>query len=163
MKVYFASDHAGFETKNQLLAYVRDELKCEVEDCGAFVNDPQDDYPGIVAEAARKLSQDVAAGRNSRAIVAGASGQGEAIVANRFNGVRCALYYGDPGNSQVDASGKRLDIISGSREHNDANALSLGLRFLSFAQAKDVVARWLSTPFSGEERHARRIAQIDNL
>jgi ribose 5-phosphate isomerase B len=163
MKVYFASDHAGFDTKNQLLAYVRDELKYEVEDCGAFVNDPQDDYPGIIAEAARKLSQDVAAGKDSRAIVAGASGQGEAIVANRFTGVRCALYYGDPGNSQVDASGKRLDIISGSREHNNANALSLGLRFLSFDQAKDVVARWLTTPFSGEERHARRITQIDNL
>ena len=163
MKVYFASDHAGFDTKNQLLAYVRDELKYEVEDCGAFVNDPQDDYPGIIAEAARKLSQDVTAGKDSRAIVAGASGQGEAIVANRCPGVRCALYYGDPGNSQVDASGKRLDIISGSREHNNANALSLGLRFLSFDQAKDVVARWLTTPFSGEERHARRITQIDNL
>jgi ribose 5-phosphate isomerase B len=163
MKVYFASDHAGFDTKNQLLAFVRDELKYEVEDCGAFVNDPQDDYPGIIATAARKLSEDVAAGRDSRAIVAGASGQGEAIVANRFRGVRCALYYGDPGNSQVDASGKRLDIISGSREHNNSNALSLGLRFLTFDRAKDVVTRWLSTPFSGGERHARRIAQIDTL
>ena len=100
MKVYFASDHAGFDAKNKLVEYVRDQLKCEVEDCGALVNDPQDDYPGIIAVAAKKLSEDVAAGKDSRAIVAGASGQGEAIVANRFKGVRCALYYGDPGNEQ---------------------------------------------------------------
>lgn len=163
MKVYFASDHAGFETKNRLLEYVRDQLNCEVEDCGAFVNDPQDDYPGIIAAAVKKLSDDVAVGKDSRAIVAGASGQGEAIVANRFKGVRCALYYGDPGNHQVDASGKQLDILTGSREHNNSNALSLGLRFLSFDQAKDAVARWLAAPFPGEARHARRIAQIDDL
>ena len=73
MKVYFASDHAGFETKNRLVAYVRDQLGYEVEDCGALVNDPQDDYPRLIAIAARKLSQDVAAGKDSRAIVAGAS------------------------------------------------------------------------------------------
>jgi len=163
MKVYFASDHAGFDTKNRLVAYVRDQLGHEVEDCGAHVNDPQDDYPAIIALAARKLSQDVAAGRVSRAIVAGGSGQGEAIVANRFPGVRCALYYGDPGNAQVDASGKSLDILASTREHNDANALSLGLRFLTLDQAKAAVARWLAAPFPGEPRHARRIAQIDDL
>ena len=163
MKVYFAADHAGFETKNHLVAYVRDELRCEVEDCGAFVDDPQDDYPAIVAVAARKLSEDVAAGKDSRAIVAGGSGQGEAIVANRFEGVRCALYYGDPGAQQVDASGKRLDILASTREHNDANALSLGLRFLSLDEAKAAVARWLAAPFPGEARHARRIAQIDQV
>lgn len=163
MKVYFASDHAGFETKNKLVDYVRDQLGYEVEDCGAFVDDPQDDYPGIIAGAARKLAADVAAGKDSRAIVAGASGQGEAIVANRFKGVRCALFYGDPGQDQVDASGKRLDILTSTREHNNANALSLGLRFLTFDQAKDAVARWLVAPFPGEARHARRIAQIDQL
>lgn len=163
MRVYFASDHAGFDTKNSLVAFVRDELGHEVEDCGAFVNDPQDDYPEIVAAAARKLADDVAAGRDSRAIVAGGSGQGEAIVANRFKGVRCALYYGDPGAQQVDASGRQLDILSSTREHNDANALSLGLRFLTLEQAKAAVARWLAAPFPGEARHARRIAQIDEV
>lgn len=161
--IYFASDHAGFETKNKLLEYVRDQLGYEVEDCGAFVNDPQDDYPGIIATAIRKLSEDVAAGKDSRAIVAGASGQGEAIVANRFKGVRCALYYGDPGNGQIDASGKPLDILTGSREHNNANALSLGLRFLTFDQAKDAVTQWLAAPFLGDERHVRRITRIDDL
>ena len=163
MKVYFASDHAGFDAKNKLVEYVRDRLKCEVEDCGALVNDPQDDYPAIIAVAARKLSQDVAAGKDSRAIVAGASGQGEAIVANRFEGVRCALYYGNPGNEQVDASGKHLDILVSTREHNNANALSLGLRFLTLEQAKAAVTRWLEAPFPGEARHARRIAQIDQV
>jgi ribose 5-phosphate isomerase B len=163
MKVYFASDHAGFETKNKLFAYVRDQLGYDVEDCGALTNDPQDDYPGIIAVAARKLAADVAAGKDSRAIVAGASGQGEAIVANRFKGVRCALYYGDPGHEQVDASGKHLDILASTREHNNANALSLGLRFLTFDQAKDAVTRWLATPFPGEARHARRITQIDEV
>jgi ribose 5-phosphate isomerase B len=163
MKVYVASDHAGFETKTKLVDYIRDQLKYDVEDCGAFVNDPQDDYPAIIAVAAKKLSDDVAAGKDSRAIVAGASGQGEAIVANRFKGVRCALYYGDPGNQQVDASGKTLDILMSTREHNNANALSLGLRFLSLEQAKDAVTRWLGAPFPGEARHARRITQIDQL
>ncbi|MBN9533848.1 MAG: RpiB/LacA/LacB family sugar-phosphate isomerase [Alphaproteobacteria bacterium] len=163
MKVYFAADHAGFETKNKLVEYVRDQLNYEVEDCGALVNDPQDDYPAIIATAAKKLSEDVAAGKDSRAIVAGGSGQGEAIVANRFKGVRCALYYGDPGNKQVDASGKYLDILVSTREHNNANALSLGLRFLTLDQAKSAVARWLAAPFSGEARHARRITQIDRV
>jgi ribose 5-phosphate isomerase B len=163
MKVYFASDHAGFEAKNRLIEYVRDHFNCEVEDCGALVNDPQDDYLGIIAVAARKLSEDVAAGKDSRAIVAGASGQGEAIVANRFEGVRCALYYGDPGDEQMDASGKKLDILMSTREHNDANALSLGLRFLTLDQAKQAVTRWLAAPFSGEARHARRITQIDQV
>jgi ribose 5-phosphate isomerase B len=163
MKVYFASDHAGFETKNRLVDYVRDQLGHEVEDCGALVDDPEDDYPEIIAIAARKLSEDIAAGRDSRAIVAGASGQGEAIVANRFKGVRCALYYGDPGHEQIDASGRRLDILASTREHNNANALSLGLRFLSLDQAKDAITRWLAAPFPGEARHARRIAQIDQV
>src|SRR5271154_2082777 len=121
MKIYFASDHAGFDTKNQLVEYVRG-LGYDVEDCGALTNDPQDDYPEIIATAARKLSEDVGVGKDSRAIVAGASGQGEAIVANRFSGVRCALYYGDPGHEQVDASGKHLDILMSTREHNNANA-----------------------------------------
>jgi ribose 5-phosphate isomerase B len=163
MKVYFASDHAGFDTKNELVEYVRDQLECDVDDCGAFVDDPQDDYPEIIAFAARKLADDVAAGKDSRAIVAGASGQGEAMVANRFKGVRCALYYGDPGRDQMDASGKHLDILMSTREHNNANALSLGLRFLTLDQAKDAVRRWLAAPFPGEARHARRITQIDQV
>lgn len=163
MKVYFASDHGGFEIKNQLLAFVRDELGHETEDCGALEYVETDDYPEIIANAARKLSADALAGKDSRAIVAGASGQGEAIVANRFKGVRCALYYGRALREQTDAGGKKLDILASSRDHNDANALSLALRFLTLDEAKEAVEQWLSIPFSGEERHARRIKHIDEV
>jgi ribose 5-phosphate isomerase B len=163
MKIYIATDHAGFDIKNQLVAYLRDELGHDVEDCGAHTFDKDDDYPAIIASAARKLSEDVQAGRESRAIVAGASGQGEAIVANRFKGVRCALYYGKAPVMQTDAAGKQLDMLASTREHNDANALSLGLRFLTLEEAKEASKYWLSKPFSGEERHARRIRQIDEI
>jgi ribose 5-phosphate isomerase B len=163
MKVYFAADHAGFEIKNQLLAFVQGELGHEVEDCGAFSLDKHDDYPAIIACAAKKLSADALAGKDSRAIVAGASGQGEAMVANRFRGVRCALYYGQASTRQTDMSGRSLDIITSVREHNNANALSLGLRFLGFDEAREAVRAFLSTPFSGEERHVRRVKQIDKM
>ena len=167
MKIYFAADHAGFELKNTLLAFVRDlhaqagELKYEVEDCGAFVNDPADDYPEIIARAARKLSADATNGLDSRAVIIGASGQGEAIVANRFKGVRCALYYGKPSREQTDMSGKQLSMLASTREHNNANALSLGARFLDADEAKEALKDWLSRGFSGEERHQRRIEKID--
>jgi len=161
MKIFFGADHAGFELKAILLEHAR-VLGHVTEDCGAFSFDANDDYPAFVAAAARKLSADVLGGIESRAIVIGASGQGEAIVANRFRGVRCALYYGAAGE-QTDAAGKKLDMLSSSREHNDANALSLGARFLTVDDAKRAVEMWLATPFSGEERHSRRITQIDQL
>ena len=161
MTVYFASDHAGYELKSALVEYVR-ALGHDVEDCGARVFDAGDDYPEIIARAARKLSADALAGRDSRAIVIGASGQGEAMVANRFRGVRCALYYGSA-KQQKDMSGKALDMIASVRGHNSANALSLGARFLSADEAKKAVEKWLKTDFSGDERHARRIKQIDEV
>lgn len=162
MKIYFASDHGGFEIKNTLVEFVR-TLGVEVEDCGAYENNPSDDYPEIIARAARKLSEDSLRGLDNRAIIAGGSGQGEAMAANRFKGVRCAVYYGEATRLQTDKSGKQLDMLTSTREHNNANALSLGLRFLTLEEAKTVVQQWLSTPFPGDERHARRIAQLDNL
>lgn len=160
MKIYLATDHAGFELKNVLVAYLT-SLGHEVDDCGAHEYDVADDYPGLIAGAARKLSADTAQGLGSRAIVIGASGQGEAMVANRFKGVRCALYYGAPKSSQVDAAGRELNMLQSTRIHNNANALSLGARFLSEEQAKEAISLWLSTVFSNEERHARRVLQID--
>ncbi len=150
MRVYFATDHGGFLLKNALTEYVRG-LGYEVEDCGAHELDPDDDYTEIIARAAGALSKDIAVGKESRAIILGRSGQGEAMVANRFSGVRCALYYG-----------ARLEMIAQTRAHNDANALSLGADFLSEEDAREAVRAFLETPFSGEERHARRIAQIDD-
>jgi ribose 5-phosphate isomerase B len=162
MKVYFATDHAGFEMKNALVAFVR-ELGHEVEDCGALVHDESDDYPEYIAIAARKLSADAAAGLDSRAILLGGSGQAEAMVANRFKGVRAAVYYGQPRTNQTDAAGRELDIVASTREHNDANAFSIGARFINIEEAKVVVRIWLERPFTDSGRHARRIKQIDQV
>jgi ribose 5-phosphate isomerase B len=162
MKIYFAADHAGLDLKNKVLVFARDVLGHEVEDCGAFIDNTNDDYPEIIAKAAQKLSDDARAGRESRAIIAGGSGQGEAMVANRYKGVRCGIYYGE-GGTQTDAKGRSLDVIASMREHNNANALSLGARFISEEQAKEAVRRFLEIPFSKEDRHMRRIVQIDEL
>jgi ribose 5-phosphate isomerase B len=160
MNVYLATDHAGFETKNALVAFLKSK-GYDAIDCGPFAYDKDDDYPELIAIAARKLQEDVRQGIDSRAIVMGASGQGEAMVANRFRGVRCALYYGAPQTSQTDAAGKQLNMIQSVREHNNANCLSLGARFLSQEDIEQVVLEWLSIDFPREERHARRIDQID--
>jgi len=146
MKVFFASDHAGFALKAELISFVRDELGFEVEDCGAYEMDERDDYPEIIIRAAQQVSAKLEA---SRAIVLGGSGGGEAIVANRFSGVRATVYYGGD-----------LEIVRLSREHNDANVLSLGARFINEEEAKSAVRLWLDTPFSGEERHVRRLEKI---
>lgn len=161
MKVYFAADHAGLELKKMLIEFARTELGYEVEDRGAFELDPSDDYPELIACAARALSQDAAQGIESRAILLGASGQGEAMAANRFKGVRCALYYGPAVHSQTDAAGKELDMLASTREHNNANALSLAARFIAPDEAKTVVKKWLETAFPGDERHVRRVGRLD--
>lgn len=147
MKVYFATDHAGFDLKNELLLFVGDELGYSIEDCGAFTHNEEDDYPDFIRSAAEKVAQDP---EGAKAIVLGGSGQGEAMCANRIQGVRAAVYYG--GNPEV----LRL-----SREHNNANVLSLGVRFLGSDEAKTAVRNWLSAGFTAEERHVRRIAKLD--
>lgn len=147
MKIYFASDHAGYEMKNELLKFVTN-FGYETEDCGAYELNPKDDYPEFVKKAAQAVSE---APEASRAIVLGGSGQGEDMVADKFPGVRSAVYYG--GN---------LEVVKLSREHNDANVLSLGARFLSLDEAKEAVRLWLETPFSNDERHQRRINEIEN-
>lgn len=147
MKIYIATDHAGYELKEKLLPFLRDELSHEVVDLGAETYNPDDDYPPYIKKAATAVAEDP----DARAIILGGSGQGEAMVANRFKGVRATVYYGGP-----------KDIITLSREHNDANVLSLGARFVSEEEAKEVVSLWLQTSFSGDERHVRRIKQIDN-
>lgn len=162
MKIYFAADHAGFDLKNTLMNFVRGELGYEVEDCGAFEKDPNDDYPEIVAGACRMIVRDAEEGIESRGIILGASGQGEAMAANRFNGVRAAVYYGATG-LQTDQSGMSLDMLSSIRGHNDSNVLSLGARFLSENDAKRAVQAWIEAPFTGDERHVRRIGNLDTL
>ncbi len=146
MTIYFGTDHAGFSLKNELLAFVRDELGYEVIDCGAFEENGDDDYPDFVGGAAQAVSENP---EECRAIVLGGSGQGEAMCANRYPHVRAVVYYGGS-----------EDIITLSREHNDANVLSLGARFLTGDEAREAVRRWLSTEFSEEERHVRRIEKL---
>ena len=101
----------------------------------------------FIKRAAEAVSIDP---ENTRAIILGGSGQGEMIVANKFPNVRAVEYYEN-----------NLEIIKLSREHNDANILSLGARFIDLEEAKKAVKLWLETPFSNEERHKRRIKQID--
>jgi len=154
MKVIFAADHAGFDLKEKLVPFVK-ELGFEVEDVGAHDLQAEDDYPDMVALAARLVSIDP---QNVKAIVLGGSGQGEAIVANRFPHVRAVVF-----NGQFHPDDGRLipkEIIL-AREHNDANILALGARFLNEEEAKSAVKTWLLTPFSNEERHRRRIEKIE--
>ncbi len=156
--IYFASDHAGFALKATLVAFVRDVLGYTVVDCGASTYEQNDDYPDFIARAAAYISREP----TSRAIILGGSGQGEAMVANRYAHVRATVFYGEPAVMQMDAVGEELTIIKASRIHNDANVLSLGARFLSDDAAKVAVSEWLSTPFSGDERHVRRIKKFTN-
>lgn len=144
MTVFFASDHAGFELKGTLLAFVK-ELGHEVEDLGPYALDPSDDYPVYVAPCAEKVADTP----NAMGIVLGWSGQGEAMVANRIKGVRAAVFYGGS-----------TELVTLSREHNNANILSLGAHFLSEDEAKAAVSLFLSTAFTQDERHVRRIGQF---
>lgn len=145
MKIFIGTDHAGFELKEELARFLA-ELGHEVEDMGAYTLDGSDDYPDSIGRVARAVAGDTSA----RGIVLGGSGQGEAIAANRVYGVRAAVYYGGP-----------IEIVRLSRAHNDANILSLGARFISLEEAKEALTVWLHEPFSGEERHIRRIQEID--
>jgi ribose 5-phosphate isomerase B len=107
------------------------------------------------------MAAKVAQNKGSFGIAIGASGQGEAMVANRVKGVRAAVYYGPAAHFQTDADGNKLDMITSVRAHNDANVLSLGARFLSAAEAKEAVLKWLQTAFSGSEQHVRRLGKFN--
>lgn len=162
MKVYFGADHGGFALKNNLIEFAA-ALGYETEDCGAFSLDMNDDYPVFIQAAAKKVAADWAAGIESRGIVIGGSGQGEAFAANRIKGVRAVVYYGEPKRMQTDADGKEIDMITSTRDHNDSNVLSLGGRFLTEEEAKAAVQKWLAAKFSGAERHARRHQMLENV
>lgn len=151
MKIYLASDHAGVELKEQIKKYLI-EKGYEIDDKGAHRFDPEDDYPDLIRPAAEA----VAADPEARGIIFGGSGQGEAIAANRVRGVRAAVFYGGRWVGHVDR------MIRLSRDHNDANILSIGARFVEFDAACRAIDLWLKTPFSRDERHARRIRKIDN-
>ena len=143
MKIALGCDHAGFEYKEQIRMWLA-EHGHEVKDFGTFSTDPVD-YPDFVRPAAVA----VASGECERAIVLGGSGNGEAMVANRIRGVRCALCWNE-------------ETAHLGRAHNDANAISLGARMIPLDLALHIVEIWLDTPFEGG-RHIARIQKIDRF
>lgn len=149
MNIILAADHAGFALKEAVKDFLRSK-RYVVLDVGADHLVPEDDYPVYMSAAALKVAQDLTG--ETRAIIFGGSGQGEAMVANRFPGVRAAVWYGGD-----------EEIIRKSREHNDANVLSIGARFVGEDQAKKAVELWLATSFSDEEKHSRRNELIDSI
>lgn len=150
MKIYLGADHAGFTLKEFIKKFLLEKYNCEVIDKGAVIFDEMDDYPDLVRPVAVAVAEDRQNGKESYGIIFGGSGQGEAIIANRISGVRCAVYYGGS-----------KEVITLSREHNDANVLSLGARFLSDDEALEAVKLWIETHFSEDERHVRRNKKID--
>jgi ribose 5-phosphate isomerase B len=145
MNIYIGSDHAGYELKKKIKAYLEDSGYL-VEDKGAFSFDETDDYPDFIIPVAEAIAKD----KESMGIVIGGSGEGEEISANKVDGVRAMEYYG--GN---------LEVVRISREHNDTNILSLGARFVTDDEAKEAVRIFLETKFSGDARHVRRINKIE--
>ncbi len=154
IKIILAADHAGFQLKNKIKTWL-EETGYSVLDVGAHTLVPEDDYPVYMSSASIKVAEDMTGA--TKAIIFGGSGQGEAIVANRFPGVRAVVWYGDVSPTT------NLDIIKLSREHNDANVLSIGARFVNEEQAKNAITKWLNTPFSNEEKHERRNQLIDSI
>jgi len=143
MKIYLGADHAGFYLKKELIKYFG--IKgYDVEDCGAFEMDEDDDYPDFCIKCAEKTAKD----KGSVGIVIGGSGNGEAIAANKVKGIRAAVF-----------NGGSVEIGKLAKQHNNANVLSLGARFISADEAKKAVTLWLDTEFEGG-RHQRRIEKI---
>jgi ribose 5-phosphate isomerase B len=142
MRVHIGGDHAAYDLQQDLIAFLEGEGH-DVTNHGPFTLDPVDDYPVFVLRAAEA----VAADPDSLGIVLGGSGNGEQMAANKVVGVRAALCYND-------------ELAQLAREHNDARVLSIGARMSSVEQARSMVRTFLDTPFSGEERHQRRIDMV---
>lgn len=148
MKIFLGCDHAGFEFKERVKGWLKG-LGYEVYDEGAFAYEEDDDYPDFASIVAKQVAGNPA---ENRGLIFGGSGQGEAMTANRYRGVRAAVYYGGPEK-----------IILLSRVHNDANVLSIGARFADEGTVRDMIKLWLETEFPKEPRHWRRIQKIDQL
>ncbi|MHA7207680.1 ribose-5-phosphate isomerase [Arthrobacter sp. MDT1-65] len=146
MRVHLATDHAGMELSASLLSHLS-AAGYDVVDHGPASYDPEDDYPSFCIAAARAVVADRAAGVEALGIVLGGSGNGEQIAANKVQGVRAALAW-------------NLDTARLARQHNDANIVAVGGRQHTVEEATSIIEAFLAEPFSGAERHSRRIAQI---
>ena len=142
MRVYLGSDHAGFELKSHLVNHLAKQ-GYEVVDVGPHAFDPEDDYPAFCLNTGAKVVAD----EGSLGIVIGGSGNGEQIAANKVPGVRSALAW-------------KVEIAQLARQHNDSNVLAIGARQHTLDEASAMAEAFLTTSFSGDERHARRIGQL---
>jgi ribose 5-phosphate isomerase B len=143
MRVHIGGDHAGYDLKATLVTFLQGK-GYDVIDHGPSYLDPQDDYPVAVLRAAEAVSGDVGA----FGIVLGGSGNGEQMAANKVRGIRAALAY-------------NVELAELARSHNNAQVLSIGARMNTPAQAQDMVEAFLTTEFSGDQRHARRLAMVE--
>ncbi len=148
MKLLVAADHGGFELKGKIFNFLESQ-GFDVEDMGAYTLDPNDDFPKIMIPVAMRVVKDP---ENTRAIIMGRSGNGEAMISNRFPGARAAVYHG--GN---------LEIVRLSRKDNNSNILSLAGDFVKEEEAKEAVKIWLGTPFSTDQKYARRNEMLDTI
>lgn len=160
MIIHLAADHTGFTLKETLATFLTDEGHTVV-DHGASTYNGEDDYPEYVIPCAQAVKADA----GSLGIVIGGSGHGEAMAANRTPGIRAATFYGPrKAIAALEATGESgedmYDIVRVSRMHNDANILSLGARFVTHEEAHEAVRVFITTAFSGDERHVRRIGQF---
>jgi ribose 5-phosphate isomerase B len=146
MRVHIGSDHAGLELKDHLMGWLA-ELGHEVVDHGPFFLDPLDDYPVFCLRAAEGVAGDRAQGLDSLGVVIGGSGNGEQMAANKVDGIRAALVWSE-------------ETAVLAREHNDANVISVGGRMHSLDDMTRFVSAFLETPFTGDERHLRRIGML---
>lgn len=146
MKIHVATDHAGLEFKDKLKEHLAAQGH-EVVDHGAYEYDAQDDYPAFIIAAAEAVATEWATGKKSLGVVFGGSGNGEQIAANKVRGIRAALVWNES-TAQL------------ARQHNDANVISVGARQHSEDEALHLIDVFVAEPFSGDERHVRRIGQI---
>lgn len=146
MRIHIATDHAGLEFKEVIKAHLGGQGH-EVVDHGAYTYDPQDDYPGFIISAAEGVAKDQVDGIEALGVVFGGSGNGEQMAANKVKGVRAALVWNES-TAQL------------ARQHNDANVISIGARQHSQDEALHLIDVFIAEPFSGDERHVRRIGQI---
>ncbi len=161
MRVHIGSDHAGYEIKN----FLKEKLISrgfDVVDHGAYELNHEDDYPEFIYPVAYAVQAD----SESRGIVLGGSGQAEAMLVNKIEGIRCGIFYGPRlaiGGLSEHAgtpTDDPFDIVRLFRQHNNAQVLSLGARFISEKEALDAVEIFLDTRFDGEVRHRRRLEQF---
>ena len=145
MNIFLGTDHAGFSLKEHIKTHL-ESLGHKVEDCGADSFDENDDYPKYMHMVAKKMLTD----KNSIGIIFGGSGFGEAMVLNRYKNIRAIV-----------CTSNNIDLAKLGREHNNANVISIGARFVNEKEAEKLIDTFLNTKFTNEERHVRRIENID--